>query len=918
MKEKRNDISKPSEVLELEKAYKCIIRNSDQEYGFGGKFVGNSYSVNEKEEVVALSIFERSVVDVKPISSLKNLEYLSLSRNRIEDISQVAKLTKLKHVFVGGNKIKDVSPLLELSELQSVAIWENPINNIEILRTIRKLEGFYFQNCNVSSLSFVFELVNLKQLYASSNKIFDLSPLSNLQALNTLLLDRNLIRDISSILNLTNLKQLNVSQNFIRSIPSELAKKFYWLSNSLEEAISENEEVLSIQNNPLEFPPKSVIELGSETVQDYYHTTKEFGYEPLSEGRVIVIGDGSAGKSSLIERVLNNTFDIGKVQTNGIKIDNWHLQHQDQRKLTFHIWDFGGQEIQHAVHKFFFTDGCLYILVLDNRKEEEPEYWLQQIDSLGGGAPVLVVFNKQDDNTVEIADRKFLKEKYKNIIGFYNTSCKTSAGIDEFRNDLQTEVVKLQTVEERFPNNWFEIKKTIESCTSGAQHYLDFERYGQICNDNNASSEKTQKLLLKYFTTIGAVTWFGDTYLNFLHVLSPAWITQGVYKIVTAKKTAALFGRIHIDDFKELLHPSSSNDYTYEENHYGYILSMMKKFDLCYTPDDRNLLIPSAFGKVPKVEYSDFRGDHVRTYILQFRDYMPTALIHRFITKKLPEAFDNNYWYSGIVVIDGVTNSLAMVQADKEAKRLYVRIKGGNQLGIWEHIRRELQLIASNYANINYNELVALDESSENTVNYGDLISHIKAQKPLYFHPKLQKDFNVGYLMGLFESRDQTLKKFEDNEVLALDRDGMVALPQNLVIQILNNNSPVLNNQLNTQINIDIDIQIVNNIGSAVKGEAEYLLDALGDKDDALTKALKKIVQFAEDSKSATNSGDVISKGWGRKLKGILQSIGGAGEQFKNIHEGADSVRSMFSGIEKLANQFNLKEIIELISQVNI
>ena len=45
-----------------------------------------------------------------------------------------------------------------------------------------------------------------------------------------------------------------------------------------------------------------------------------------------------------------------------------------------------------------YKQGCLYVLVLDNRKEEEPEYWLQQIESLGGKAPVLVVFNKQDEN----------------------------------------------------------------------------------------------------------------------------------------------------------------------------------------------------------------------------------------------------------------------------------------------------------------------------------------------------------------------------------------------------------------------------------------------------------------------------------------------------------------------------------------
>ncbi len=34
-----------------------------------------------------------------------------------------------------------------------------------------------------------------------------------------------------------------------------------------------------------------------------------------------MVGDGGSGKSSLIERVLYGTFEDGKKQTNGIKIE---------------------------------------------------------------------------------------------------------------------------------------------------------------------------------------------------------------------------------------------------------------------------------------------------------------------------------------------------------------------------------------------------------------------------------------------------------------------------------------------------------------------------------------------------------------------------------------------------------------------
>ncbi|WP_437824831.1 COR domain-containing protein [Tenacibaculum mesophilum] len=894
-KKKSLQIEKPQEIIKIEEKYDINIPKESQDIFFQDeRGISNYYVLNEKGKIIGLSVTLGSeiddVLDLSLIKNFNDLIYLNLTYNNIEDISSVLPNPNLKYLFIGGNNIKDISLLSQLPLLEKLAIWNNPIDNITSLSSLKNLQELYCQKIGIKNLNFISGLNDLYKLNASGNEIKNVNILTKRKKIDS----------------------IDLAQNNIKKIPLSVAKKHNWLMHCEGyEFPFENLEGLRLQDNPLEYPPVSVIELGRESIKNYYEASEAFGHAPLSEGRIIVVGDGSAGKSSLVERVLQNTFEQGKAQTNGIFIEKWSLKHEDQRQLTFHIWDFGGQEIQHAVHKFFFTDGCLYVLVLDNRKEEEPEYWLQQIESLGGKAPVIVVFNKQDDNITEIADRKFLKEKYPNIIGFHNTSCKTGAGIEDFKRKLKEEVIKLHTVEEQFPNNWFEIKKEIQHLTSGNQHYLDYKTFSKICKKNNIENENTQKLLLKYFTTIGTVTWFGDTYLNFLHVLSPKWITQGVYKIITSKKTASLYGKISIADFDELLKPVNNSDYTYEESHYGYILSMMKKFDLCYTPDDKTLLIPSAFGKVPRLEYSDFRGEGVRTYILQFKDYMPLALIHRFTAKKLPTAYDNNYWYSGIVIKDNKSDSLTMVHGDKEAKRIYVRIKGDEKLGMWEHIRRELYEITTSYAKIAYNELVSLNERSEHTVAYVDLMSHISAGKSVYFHPKLRKDFNVGYLIGMFESKEQTLEKFKES-VPPFYEDMSTQLP--FVLNILNNNSPTLNTQVNNNIHIDIDIDlnIVNNISSNVKGDASYLLEELKDSNIALTEALKKVIQFTDDSKSARNSGDVIEKGWGRKLKSVLKTLNMAKNQLKNIQEGGEIIQSILKGLQDLSTQFNLENLKDL------
>jgi hypothetical protein len=295
---------------------------------------------------------------------------------------------------------------------------------------------------------------------------------------------------------------------------------------------------------------------------------------------------------------------------------------------------------------------------------------------------------------------------------------------------------------------------------------------------------------------------------------------------------------------------------------------------------------------------------------------MPLALIHRFTAKKLAYAFDNNYWYSGIVIRDSKSTSIAMVQADKEAKRIYVRIKGVAKLGMWEHIRREFDEITSSYAKIPYAELIALDERSEATVDYEDLISHIQANKPIFFHAKLQKDFNVGYLIGLFEKKQHTIEKFKSGEIPVSENNKDLKQIPPFVINILNNNSPTLNTHVNTQVNIDIDIQVVNDIASSIKGDADYLLESLGKTKSDLGEALKRVIQFADDAKTANNSGNVKEKGWGRKLKSIIQTLSKGGKQLKDIGDGGETLKSILLGIKELATHFNLQEIVETVKHV--
>lgn len=883
----------------------------------------NEYSINEHGDVIHLSVLEseETITDLsRLIIQLSSLKQLAISSLDLENSEWLTDLKELQSISFRNVRLKDFSFLLGLPkltvlglsfvrfhgssscpfdiigekvDLEDLLIQNIELESLEFLKPLNKVKRLFLGDNNISDISPISEMSKLSSFCAWDNQIIDISPLSKLPELEELYIQENRVKDIGPLSQLNSLKIIFANGNNISKVPYELIRINNIYVNEFH--ATSIRTGLYLKNNPLTSPPLSVVKSGFETVKSYFENGVKYGVKPLSEGRIIFVGDGAAGKSSLINRILYKSFNENKAQTNGIAIEPWSLTNGD-RSLKFNFWDFGGQEVQHAVHKFFFTSGCLYVLVLDNRKEEEPEYWLQQIETLGGSAPVMVIFNKFDENRTESVDRKFLKEKYNNIVGFYDVSCKTAYGLEAFIEKLKQHASQLISINDEFPGNWFNIKLDIESRTA-KNNYLLYDEYISICKKNGVQDSVTQSLLLRYFSSIGAVTWFGENnaFLSHMHVLNPTWISQGVYKIITGNLTADKKGQISIKDFKTLLKPISSDDHQYNNSHYGYILGLMKRFELCYSEDDINIQIPSRFSKQPKIEYSEFRGSNVRTYILQFKDYVPVSVIHQFIARNIDRAFDKNYWYQGIVIEDADKDSLAMVQLDREAKRLYVRIKSTTPINLWQFIREEFAMICNRYVNLSYSELVTLlPDNNEDNVEYKDLINHLKAGEVSYFHPKLIQRFPVAKLLGMFEPKEKTVEYFKQtHSTQDSEQNQVIVNVQNI---LSNENKPVNN--------INIDLSIIQPIVRDTKEDINYLLEEVDSED--LKGKLKVALDFIKLADQASSKEDVQGKGWKRKLKNTIEAIKGGTDIVKNVQDGGEALFKIAQGLSKLADHFEL------------
>ena len=215
-------------------------------------------------------------------------------------------------------------------------------------------------------------------------------------------------------------------------------------------------------------PPEIVAAYNDpQKILSYSFELSQKGKRSTKEVKLLVVGQGSVGKTSVVKRLIWAIFDPKENKTDGISIDHWIVDINTDKQISqiqFNIWDFGGQEIMHATHQFFLTKRSLYLLVLDSRltqEENRVEYWLKIIQSFGGESPVLIVGNKIDQHPLDI-DRTGLQKKYLNIVGILETSAATGAGIESLKTAITEQVNNLPHVRDLLPETWFIIKTKLE------------------------------------------------------------------------------------------------------------------------------------------------------------------------------------------------------------------------------------------------------------------------------------------------------------------------------------------------------------------------------------------------------------------------------------------------------------------------
>ncbi|WKX94477.1 hypothetical protein Q1695_011614 [Nippostrongylus brasiliensis] len=150
--------------------------------------------------------------------------------------------------------------------------------------------------------------------------------------------------------------------------------------------------------------------------------------------KVVLLGEGAVGKSSLLMRYVENKFSPRHIstiqasfQTKQLEVDGCHV--------TLNIWDTAGQEKYHALGPIYYrgSQGALLIYdITDQRSFDRAKIWLKELQrALGDTAVLMIIGNKFDlerNRTVNLEEA----QEYANSMGamYEETSAKENIGIE--------------------------------------------------------------------------------------------------------------------------------------------------------------------------------------------------------------------------------------------------------------------------------------------------------------------------------------------------------------------------------------------------------------------------------------------------------------------------------------------------------
>ncbi len=579
------------------------------------------------------------------------------------------------------------------------------MKDLQILKKLEEQLDVEFEKVNISNISTnhrkktykysIDNQLNITGLQISNIKIDDFLLIGKLINIKFLDLSNNQIKNISGLEKLTKIQDINLSNNKIIDI------------SPIKSLFKNNYFRCYLKNNPLKLPPKEIVEIGEDAIYEYFKHAEQ-GISILREAKLIIIGEAGSGKTTFARRIKNPIAKMPKQEdsTLGIDVHDWSFTKTTVNSFNAKLWDFGGQDIYHGTHQFFFSNKSLYILLADTREQKTDfNYWLNTVEQLTGeDSPLVILLNKKQNHHWKI-NKIGLKKRFGDIIRKIITiDLSNSDEIPELQNTIKNQISNLPQIGYFLPVTWVEVRQKL---TKINEKFISYEKFRNLCKETGIVNKKVVENISKLFSNIGVFTHFSDDFSSLQDIifLDSNWLTKTVYLLLNNEKVKNKEGRITIQEIKEIW----QDEVYFEINKF---IELLKKFSLIYKINGSdNYIVPEHLSEEQPYEDWQFsEQNNIYQFRYLFDNYMPKGIMAKLIVALHQYIYDDKLvWTRGVNIANSVNNPdtfAEIIETYGREFRFDIQIYGKNQKDLLNIIIYHFDRILKPFTKLTHEKLV--------------------------------------------------------------------------------------------------------------------------------------------------------------------------------------------------------------------
>ncbi|NOY42283.1 MAG: hypothetical protein GXP26_10655 [Planctomycetes bacterium] len=443
--------------------------------------------------------------------------------------------------------------------------------------------------------------------------------------------------------------------------------------------------------------------------------------EPLDECRVLLVGESQVGKTSLSCALREEAIPHNQKSTWGFDIHRYAIdQQQDLPKL--HLWDFGGQHVMHATHCHYFSERCLYLLVLDatriadgrslkrgERQEDHPDagnllrYWLQLIRRYGKDSPVLVICTKTENETsLELPSFDELRREFKvNLLGEApirvdcppgpadNTGTARKKVLAAITDALSDDVALPETknlrahVHAKWHEYWIQVRDDLVSAVH-ARGRVGRIFYDQVCEEREVPDDDRSDLLPRLHA-LGELLHYHEASSPELRntIYDVEWANRAVYALLRLKD---------VDEFTAeqaagLIDANARGNKPLTPDECEHTLLVMQQYESCFSISSdqtrvSRYIVPSLRSRMPASTVHAWQADldeaeplDCKFEAIRFLHLLTSSLANTLQPLDNPtvESYSDGAYFA-------YKDGHAFMRVDEERNRLFVTVRDSTLL----------------------------------------------------------------------------------------------------------------------------------------------------------------------------------------------------------------------------------------------